>query len=222
MDQVIELVKHLINPEWIIQHGGLYMLLFIVFAETGLFVGFFLPGDSLLFLAGIYSTDLAKYVTDTGHNFTNLLLIIMLVSIAGIIGNFVGYWFGKKSGPLLFKKEDTFFFRKKHLLLAKESYDRYGGSLIIIARFLPIIRTFAPIVAGIIGMDYRKFTLYNIAGCVMWVFAMMTSGYLLGWKFPVIKDHLEWIIIGIIIVTTIPVAWRAIKSKAESKKKATP
>ncbi|MFN5646209.1 MAG: DedA family protein, partial [Sphingobacteriales bacterium] len=144
--------RDLLNPEFYIQNGGLWLFLFIVFAETGLFAGFFLPGDSLLFVAGIYSTELAAEIYNTGNDFFNLVLIATLVVIAGVIGNSVGYWFGHKSGPYLFKRKDTFFFKKKHLFTAKEFYDKNGGAAIIFARFIPIIRTFAPIIAGIVNM----------------------------------------------------------------------
>lgn len=142
MDQFIELFKHLINPQWIIDHGGLYLLLLIIFAETGLFVGFFLPGDSLLFVAGIY----VGLLSESFYN-VPFVLIMVMIALAGVIGNYVGFWFGRKSGPLLFNRKDTFFFKKKHLYQAKEFYEKYGGGAIFLARFLPIIRTFAPIVA---------------------------------------------------------------------------
>jgi membrane-associated protein len=200
----------LLNPEFYIQHGGIWVFLFIVFAETGLFAGFFLPGDSLLFVAGIYSNELAREVFDTNNDFANLLLLSALVIAAGIVGNMVGYWFGKQSGPYLFKREDTFFFKKKHLFAAKEFYEKHGGGAIVFARFLPLIRTFAPIVAGIVQMDWKKFMLYNVLGCVAWVLSMLFAGHYL-YKFFLdnfqfdIKEHLEVIVILIILVTTAPV-----------------
>jgi len=200
----------LLNPEFYIQHGGIWVFLFIVFAETGLFAGFFLPGDSLLFVAGIYSSELAREVFDTGNDFANLLLISALVIGSGILGNIVGYWFGRQSGPYLFKREDTFFFKKKHLFAAKEFYEKHGGGAIVFARFLPLIRTFAPIVAGIVQMDRRKFMFYNVIGCVAWALSMLFAGHYL-YKFFLdryqfdIKEHLEVIVILIILVTTAPV-----------------
>lgn len=202
--------KDLLNPEFYIQNGGLWLFLFIVFAETGLFAGFFLPGDSLLFVAGIYSSELAAEVFDTGNEFLNLMMIVLLVVTAGVLGNTLGYWFGAKSGPYLFKRKDTFFFKKKHLYTAKEFYDKHGGGAIIFARFLPIIRTFAPIVAGIVGMDKKRFTFFNIVGCVAWAISMLFAGHYL-YKFFLntfdidIKKHLELIVLGIILVTTAPV-----------------
>jgi membrane-associated protein len=198
---MFETLKHtILNPQWYIEIGGLYMLLFVIFAETGLFVGFFLPGDSLLFVAGIYAEEL-------GAEFFGLhyIVIMILISLAGILGNFVGYWFGKKSGPMLYKKEDSFFFKKKHLQTAKNFYDKNGALTIIAARFIPIVRTFVPIVAGMVKMDHKKFTLYNIIGSFAWVFSMMLAGLFLSKQFPWIKDRLEIIVVVIILVTTLPV-----------------
>lgn len=204
--------------DWVISHGGLYLLLFIIFAETGLFVGFFLPGDSLLFVAGIYMTSIAKsFFNSPDLNYLHYFIIILLIALAGIIGNAVGYWFGKKSGPFLYERKDTFFFRKKHLYTAKEFYEKNGAFTIIAARFLPFVRTFAPIIAGIVGMEYRKFTLYNIIGSIAWVFSMVLAGSLLQdavmkWFGFSLKDHLEVIVIGIILVTTLPVIYKFIRS----------
>lgn len=194
--------------EWIIHNGGLYFLLFVIFAETGLFVGFFLPGDSLLFAAGIYMSDLAREFF--GFHW---IFIIILVTIASILGNAVGYWFGNKTGPLLFERKDTFLFKRKHLIRAKEFYDQYGKATIFLAKFLPIIRTFAPIVAGIVKMDKKTFMLYNIIGSICWVSSMMLGGYFLqSWveaKFGYsLKDHIEAITIVIILVTTLPVLYK--------------
>jgi membrane-associated protein len=200
MDQLIELFKHLINPKWIIEHGGIYLLLGIIFAETGLFVGFFLPGDSLLFIAGIYG----GIISDNFYN-VPFAVIMLMVAIAGVLGNMVGFWFGRKSGPLLFSRKDTFFFKKKYLYQAKEFYDKYGGGAIFFARFLPIIRTFAPIVAGIVQMERKKFMFFNIISSFAWVFSMMLAGHYLDKFFPTLKDHLELVVIILIIITTLPV-----------------
>ncbi|ATL47466.1 alkaline phosphatase [Chitinophaga caeni] len=210
MDQIIEFLKHLINPEWIITHGGFYLILFIIFAETGLFVGFFLPGDSLLFVAGIYSGLLCE-------SFFNIpfFALMLLVALAGILGNMVGYWFGRKSGPMLYRKKDTFLFRQKHLHQAHEFYEKYGGGAIFVARFLPIVRTFAPIVAGIVEMDRKKFMFYNIIGSFAWVFSLMLAGHYLDKYFPDLKNHLELIIIIIILITTLPVLIKLFFGKAK-------
>jgi membrane-associated protein len=201
--------------EWIIHNGGLYVLLLVIFAETGLFVGFFLPGDSLLFAAGIYVQDLSKAFY--GVHFS---IIVMLVIIASIVGNMVGYWFGYKYGSHLFERKDSILFRKKHLLRAKEFYEKYGKATIFIAKFLPILRTFAPIVAGIVKMEKPAFVLYNVLGSTAWVLSMMLSGYYLQrwvetqFHFS-LKDHIEAIAIGIILITTLPVLFKLFFGKRD-------
>lgn len=216
--------KDLLTPMFYIVFGGLWFVVFVIFAETGLFAGFFLPGDSLLFVAGIYSFDLVN--SGIGVNagpFANLLILGVIISIAGIIGNFVGYWFGRKSGPFLFERKDTFFFRKKYLFQAKDFYEKHGGGAIVMARFLPIVRTFAPIVAGIVGMEKKKFTFYNLVGCIAWVFTMLFAGHYLQelfmnkFKFD-LREHLEVIVVGIVLVTTAPVIIKIIFGKSSHKK----
>ncbi|TDH27898.1 DedA family protein [Segetibacter sp. 3557_3] len=212
MDSLLEFIKNLTDPVWINQHGGLYIVVLIIFAETGLFVGFFLPGDSLLFITGmIIANSLAPFQSDS----LNLLYWMTLISVAGVIGNMVGYWFGKKSGPLIFERRDTWLFKRKHIVQAKEFYDRRGGSAIIFARFLPIVRTFAPIVAGVVKMDYKKFLFFNVVGCIAWVISMIMAGYLLGANVWV-KKNLEYIVIGLVLVTTAPVLFKMFFSKKKS------
>jgi membrane-associated protein len=220
---MIELViqwKDFLNPEFYIQHGGLWLFLFIIFAETGLFAGFFLPGDSLLFVAGIYSNELAIELFNFNNDILNLIMICVLVIFSGVLGNTVGYWFGAASGPYLFKKEDSFLFKKKHLYTAKEFYDKHGGGAIVFARFLPILRTFAPIIAGIVRMEKHKFALYNIIGCILWAFVMLFAGHYL-YRFFLsefgfdLKQRLEMIVIGIIVITTAPVIFKLLKKNKE-------
>ena len=202
----------LLQPQWYIEHGGLWFIVFVVFAETGLFAGFFLPGDSLLFVAGIYSNDLIRGALhfSTGSSILDLIIIGALIAFSGILGNMTGYWFGKKSGPYLFERKDSLLFKKKYLFQAKEFYDKHGAGTIIIARFIPIVRTFAPIVAGIVQMDNKKFSFYNIVGSIAWVFSMLIGGHYLqrfilsSFGFD-LKKHLEVIVIGIVLITTIPV-----------------
>ena len=209
----------LLQPQWYIDNGGLWFIVFAVFAETGLFAGFFLPGDSLLFVTGIFSDNLVQ--TGLGVNvnpFVNLIILGIVISIAGIIGNYIGYWFGKKSGPFLFERKDTFLFKKKYLLQAKDFYDKHGGGAIVMARFLPIIRTFAPIVAGIVSMDPKKFTYYNVLGSIAWVFSMLFAGHYLQILFLQLlnfdlKQHLEVIVIGIVLITTAPIFIKLVFSK---------
>ncbi len=203
--------KDLLNPEFYIKLGGLWVVLFIVFAETGLFVGFFLPGDSLLFVAGIYSRMIMEQALGgTGSDLLDTALLATLVAVAAILGNMVGYWFGKKSGPVLYDRPDSFLFKKKYLFKARDFYDDHGRLAIILARFLPVVRTFAPIVAGIVGMDKGKFILYNIIGAVAWSFSMIFAGHYLDKLFMDqfgidLKAHLEMIILIIVLVTTAPV-----------------
>lgn len=209
MEHTLEFVKTLLNPQSIIHYGGLALLLFIVFAETGLFFGFFLPGDSLLFVAGL--------MCGTPIFDVNIYLLVTSVIVAGILGNFVGYYFGKKTGPVLFRRDDSFFFKKKHVKAAEEFYHRYGGTAIVLGRFIPIIRTFVPIMAGVVNLDFKKFVLYNIVGCIAWVVSMILSGYFLGRIFPSLQDNLEYIVITIILLSMIPVVLTYIKEHRRSK-----
>lgn len=218
-------IKDLLNPKFYMDHGGLWMILFIIFAETGLFAGFFLPGDALLFVTGIFSsTDergmgvVASALFETHNYWADLGILWLLITLAGVLGNFVGYWFGRKSGPFLYERKDTFFFKKKYLLQAHDFYEKNGGGAIIIARFVPFVRTFAPIVAGIVQMDRKKFIYYNILGCALWVGSMLVAGHFLQtliWRefhFD-LKEHLEVIVIVIVIITTFPVLWKLFVSK---------
>lgn len=210
----------LLTPMFYIIFGGIWFIVFVVFAETGLFAGFFLPGDSLLFVTGIYSNDLVQsgLKINGTNSVLNLVILGVIISAAGVLGNYVGYWFGKKSGPFLFERKDTFFFRKKYLLQAKDFYEKHGGGAIVIARFLPIIRTFAPIVAGIVGMEKKKFAFFNVIGCIAWVFTMLFAGHYLQqfflrtFKFD-LREHLEVIVIGIVLVTTAPIIIKLFFSK---------
>jgi membrane-associated protein len=221
----------LINPEFYITlefagfQMGLYIVLFIVFAETGLFAGFFLPGDSLLFLSGIYASGsvvngvyhpgLVDQFVHIDSEFINVLILVSFVAIAGILGNMVGYWFGSKSGYYLFKKEDTFWFKKKYLIQSKDFFERYGGKAIIYARFLPIFRTFAPIIAGIVTMDKKKFMFFNIVSSFLWSFVLIFSGHYLYGIFKTygidLKEHIELIVIGIVLISTLPVLFKLLK-----------
>jgi membrane-associated protein len=219
--------SQLLNPEFYITlkisgvQIGLWIVLFIVFAETGLFAGFFLPGDSLLFLSGIYSRDLIENFMFIESDFMNVVLLSILVAFAGIIGNMIGYWFGAKSGYYLYKKEDSFWFKKKYLIQSKDFFERYGGKAIIFARFLPVFRTFAPIVAGIVTMDKKKFMFYNIVSSVLWSFSLIFAGhYLYGLfleKFQIdLKHHIEYIVIVIVLISTVPVLFKLLKKSPKA------
>ena len=203
----------LLQPQFYIDNGGLWLVLFIIFAETGLFAGFFLPGDSLLFVAGIYSTSLAASFYDTGNDLMNLLMVIALTAMAGIMGNAVGFWFGRRIGPAMYTWKDRLLFKQRYLHQAKDFYDKHGGGAIVFARFLPVIRTFAPIIAGIVYMDRKKFAFYNIVGSIAWTTSMLAAGHYLQKFFETnfnydLKDHLEVIVLGIVLVTTAPVLYK--------------
>ena len=208
--------KNLIDPLFYIEFSisgvkvGLWIVLFIVFAETGLFAGFFLPGDSLLFLSGIYSRELVENLVVIDSEVMNVAFLATLVAIAGILGHMMGYWFGSKSGYYLYNKQDTFWFKKKYLVQSKDFFEKHGGRAIILARFLPIFRTFAPIVAGIVLMEKKKFMFYNILSSVLWSFSLVFAGhYLYGFlleNYNVdLKKHIELIVLFLVVITIIPV-----------------
>lgn len=192
-----EFFKELINPQSIIYYGGLGLLLLVVFAETGLLIGFFLPGDSLLFTAGLF--------TATGIIKMPILVVVSAIIAAATLGDFVGYQFGKSVGPALYKRKKSFFFRPNHLIAAKAFYDKHGAKAIVLGRFLPIVRTFAPIVAGIVSLPYRNFVIYNVLGAFVWTLTMVLSGYFLGVYVPATAKYLEYIIIGLVVITAIPI-----------------
>lgn len=208
MHELIEVFKELLNAEklaaLVTNYGGLYLVALVIFAETGLFIGFFLPGDSLLFVTGLMIANSQSPFTNDP---ANLLYWLTIISVAGVLGNMVGYWFGRKTGPLLFERRETWLFKKKHLQQAHDFYEKKGGAAIILARFLPIVRTFAPIVAGVVKMERKTFVVYNIIGCVAWVVSMVMSGYFLG-ENEWVKHNFEKIVILLIVVTTAPVLFK--------------
>jgi len=194
MEWLWDLVHRIYDVEALVRVGGLMALIAIVFVETGLFVGFFLPGDSLLVTAGLFAAR-----GDLG-----LWSIFLFVSLAAIVGDTVGYTIGARTGPKIFTREDSLLFHKKHLITTKEFYDRYGGVTIIIARFMPIVRTFAPLVAGVGGMEYRRFVFYNVAGGIGWVVTMTSLGYFLGKAVPGIDRHIDVVIAVVIFLSLLP------------------
>ena len=220
MDSLIELfhyLKDLLNPKIIIEtllvKGGVFVylgLIIIVFAETGLAVGFFLPGDSLLVVAGLFAA--------TGK--LNLAVLLPTLFIAAVLGDGVGYYTGARLGPRLFKREKSLLFRPSHLQKAHAFYEKYGGKTIVIARFVPIVRTFAPIVAGAAKMPYRNFVVYNVAGGFLWVFSMVLAGYFLGnllkSKFGIdLDEHIEWVVIIVVALSLMPPFIEYLKSRRE-------
>jgi membrane-associated protein len=190
------------NPESIIRFGGITLLLVIIFLETGVFFGFFLPGDSLVFVAGLLS--------GTEYLDINIFVLWPLLIGCASLGSMVGYWFGKSAGHYLAHRKENFFYKKRYLDMTRGFYDRYGMWAFILGRFLPIIRTFVPIFAGLAHINYNKFILFNIIGATIWISTMLFAGYGLGNMFPALTDHLEAIVAGMIILTAIPVlvAWR--------------
>jgi membrane-associated protein len=206
MHDIWDSLQHLVDPVKLLREGGFYLLLFVVFAETGLFFGFFLPGDYLLFLAGMFvATDKLD---------VSIYTLIAGLMLAAIAGNFVGYWFGKKTGPVLYQRDDSIFFKKRFLRAAEEYYKKQGAFALIMGRFIPIVRTFAPIIAGIVRLDYRKFAFYNISGALLWITSLTLLGFFLGRKFEKeINDYLLYIIVGFILITTVPLIVTYLKRK---------
>lgn len=183
-----------LDPNFLISIGGLIGIIAIIFAESGLFFGFFLPGDSLLFTAGLLAS----------HGYLNFWLLLFGVMLAAISGDSVGYFFGKKIGPAIFKKEDSQFFKKKHIERARSFYEKHGNKTIIFARFVPIVRTFAPIVAGVVQMNYKNFFIYNCVGGIFWSVLMVGGGFILGEIVPSAEKYLMPIIIFIIATSFVP------------------
>lgn len=206
-----DFLKTLTDPESIIHYGGLWLLLFVIFAETGLLVGFFLPGDNLILLAGILCKSQPELL---GVGFTPL---VILMTLAAVIGNMFGYWFGKKAGERIYERKETWFFKKRHLEATNKYYNKYGGNAtLILARFLPVIRTFAPIIAGVVKVDLAKFMLFNIVGAVLWILGLTSIGYFLVTLFPGITNYMGYIFITLIILTAIPVLRLVFRKKENS------
>ncbi len=191
----------------IIKALGLIGVLIIVFAESGLFFGFFFPGDSLLFTAGLLASQ----------HLINLEILVTGAFICAVLGDSVGYWFGKKVGPKIFTKEDSIFFHKKHVERAQNFYNKYGNKTIFLARFVPIVRTFAPIVAGVGQMKYKNFLTYNILGGFVWAFGMVLGGYVLGEAIPNIDKYILPIILLIILLSLLPIVIETYREKIKTK-----
>lgn len=185
---------------------GLFM---IVFAESGLFFGFFLPGDSLLLTAGLFAFK----------EFLRIELLLPLLFTAAVLGDNVGYWFGKKAGPPLFNRDESFFFKRKNLLAARVFYEKHGGKTIILARFMPFVRTFAPIVAGAVEMPWRRFMFFNLLGGFLWAVGLTLAGYWLGSLFPpeVLDKYFLVIVLVVIVLSVMPTAihvWKESRGRA--------
>lgn len=198
-----------IEPTFLIETLGTIGVIAIVFAESGLFFGFFLPGDSLLFTAGLFASQ--------GH--LPIIPLVIGCVVAAIAGDSVGYAFGRRVGPAIFSREDSFFFHKKHIAKAEGFYKKYGTKTILLARFVPIVRTFAPILAGVGSMPYKTFLAWNIIGGIVWGAGVTLLGYFLGTAFPQISEYLHWIIIAIIFLSFVPVLIEIYKAYKDRQKK---
>jgi membrane-associated protein len=194
MQQLLDLFHRLFDLPALIAWGGYVGVTAIVFVETGLLVGFFLPGDSLLVTAGLLASQ----------GMLNVYLMGLLLTVAAITGDALGFAIGRAIGPRIFTREDSLFFNRKHLLRTHDFYERHGGKTIILARFMPIIRTFAPVVAGVAAMEYRKFAMYNVVGGLLWVWSMLFTGYFLGRYIPGIDRHIEKVILIVIFLSILP------------------
>lgn len=210
MESIVEVIRHLTDPDWIMQSGGLYLVLLILFVETGLFFGFFLPGDPLLFISGMIIAGADQLGHPFASSLSNLIFWEFLFIMAAVTGNFVGYWFGNKFGHLFANpKRQRWFFKQSHIQAANDFYKKNGGFAVTIARFLPVVRTFVPIVGGIVQMNGRHFAFFNVLGAIIWVGLLCTLGYLLGGN-EWINQNLEWTLLGIVVVATLPVIIRVL------------
>lgn len=214
MDVILESFEHLLDPNWIMSKGGLYLVLIILFIETGLFFGFFLPGDPLLFISGMIIANAGDGAIPFDNELYNLFFWGILFVISTILGNIVGYWSGNKFGYLFKgnKEGKRPLIKEKHIESAEGFYQKRGGFAILIARFLPVVRTFVPIVGGIVKMDFKRFMLFNILGAILWVVSITTAGFLLG-ENQWVQDNLEWTIFGIVAVVTLPVLFKMVFKK---------
>jgi len=197
------------DVQGLIQWGGTLLVCLIVFVETGFFVGFFLPGDSLLVTAGIFAA--------TGH--LPLAALLTLVSLCAIVGDQVGYWIGRKAGQALYGREDSLVFRKRHLERAHQFYETYGGKTIILARFVPIVRTFCPPVAGAARMKYGRYLAYDIFGGFLWVGSMVLSGYFLGSVVPNIQKRIHWVIAVVVFLSLLPGIIGVLRARSQKARK---
>jgi len=209
VQELLHTLRDLLDPEKIIQIGGLALVTAIIFAETGLMFGFFLPGDSLLFTVGLFCA-LEILPVPIGW-------VILALSAAAIVGDQVGYWTGRLLGQRLFEKRETWFFKRKYLEQTRAFYNRWGKSAIILGRYVPIVRTFAPILAGVVGFSPRQFIVYNATGGILWIVSLTLAGYGLGSAFPWLRKYIEVIALGIIVLSLLPILRAYLKARARAK-----
>ena len=206
---ILQSLLRIFDPESLIGHGGLLIVFLLVFASTGLFFCFFIPTGAILFTAGIY--------TATGELQYDIFTVCSLLILASILGNLTGYWFGWKTGPLLYSRKDSRFFKKQHLKTAETFYNKYGWLALTVGLYLPIIRSFVPIVAGIVRLNFRRFILLTITGSVVWILSFVLAGYFIGSR-PFLKPWLNYIVIGFILVVTTPIIIWMIKELRKMRK----
>src|SRR5699024_3151238 len=212
MDVLFDSFELFMDPDWIMKHGGLYLVLLIIFIETGVIFGFFLPGDPILFISGMIIAGANDALHPFQNEVWNLFFWMLLFIIAAISGNFLGYWFGKKFSHTIHTRIVSWFFKRKYIDSAHQFYQKKGGVAIVLARFLPVVRTFAPIVGGMVKMNYRVFVFYNILGAAIWVISIMSLGFILG-ENPWVRSNLEWVVLSIVLIVTLPVFTKMIKKK---------
>jgi membrane-associated protein len=210
MEFLWDLFHKIYDVESLVRYGGLVGLTIIVFVETGLLIGFFLPGDSLLVTAGLFAA----------RGDLDLLTMNIVLSLAAILGDTVGYNIGARAGPKIFTRENSLLFNRKHLITTKEFYERHGGFTIVIARFIPILRTFAPVVAGVGGMEYKKFLAYNVFGGIGWVATTTCGGYFLGQMVPDIDKHIHVVIVIVIFLSLLPAIIKVVQEKLKARRAA--
>lgn len=204
----------LFNPETIITYGGLLLIVIIVFAENGVIFGFFLPGDSLIFLSGLICASKPHLLK------VDITTLIVAMFIAAVLGSLFGYVTGRRIGPRLFQRQDSVVFKKKYLEMTQSFYAKHGGKTLILGRFLPIIRTFAPILAGVIKVEFRVFMLFNLVGGALWIVSLGLVGYFLGSRFPMVSDYIEIIVVAFVAVTSLIVLRTYLKEKKQMKARA--
>jgi membrane-associated protein len=200
-------VSALLNPAHLIDVFGLAGMMAILFAECGLLVGFFLPGDSLLFTAGLLVA---------GGLVAPLWLVLLLLPVAAVAGNLVGWWIGRKAGPAVFDRPDSRLFKRRHVELAEEFFHRNGARTVVLARFVPVVRTFTTVMAGVARMDFRRFALYSALGGVAWTTSVVLLGYWLG-QVTVVRDHVELFIVGVVVLSLVPVVLEARRGRRPAR-----
>ncbi len=207
MDLIQSFFQTVYNVPELIRLVGFYGIVAVIFAETGLLIGFFLPGDSLLITAGLFAAR---------GDFKFATLILALIP-AAIIGNATGYFIGHRTGMALYQRRDSLLFRREHLTMTHDYYVKHGGKTIVIAQFIPILRTFAPVVAGVGEMGYRQFATYNVVGAILWVGSMLTAGYMLGNAIPNIESRIHYVVAVVIFISLLPPGIALLKQRLRKK-----